>query len=121
MKVKCKYYESLPGKRNESKKMVDVQVEVCSFLKRSRVADVFTGMFLGIIKKNGKIFTKCPVPVGSYYAYNMTLNGIELPAIAKHQLGSKDVKLTFEIDVKGTDKKWYKMGNLTFWGGYKNI
>lgn len=96
-------------------------MEVCSFLKKSRIADTLTAMFLGIIKKNGKLFTKCPVPTGFYYAYNMTLNGIDLPPIMRHYMGSKDAKLTFEMDVKGSNKKWYKMGNLTFTGGYKNI
>lgn len=94
---------------------------MCRFLKKGRIADTLTAMFLGIVKQNGKFITKCPAPIGFYYAYNMTLNGIDLPPIMRHYMGSKDAKLTFQIDIKGLDKNWYKTVNVTFWGGYKNI
>lgn len=118
IQTKSKYYQGPHKKETEFTKILDISVEVCSFLKKGRISDTLTALLIGILKKNGKLFTKCPIPIGFYYAYNMTFNGIDLPPIMRNVLGSKDAILTFEIDVKGTDKKWYKMGNLTFWGGY---
>lgn len=66
------------------------------------------------------MFRKCPVPIGFYYAYNLTLNGIDLPPIMRHYLGSKDTKLVYDAFAKAPDKKIYKICNLNFWAGYKN-
>uniref|UniRef100_A0A336MAH7 CSON014347 protein n=1 Tax=Culicoides sonorensis TaxID=179676 RepID=A0A336MAH7_CULSO len=118
--INSKYFESPEGNRNESKKLLDINIEICAFLKRSRKGEVLTGLFLGILNKHGRIFKKCPVPKGLYYAYNMTLNGIELPGILKYYMGSKNTKLTYEVHTK-FGKKLYKLANLTFWAGYKNV
>lgn len=79
-----------------------------------------TGMFLEMIQKHGHFFRRCPVPKGFFYAYNLTLNEIDLPPIMRYYMGSKNIKLMFQMDTK-EHKKLYKLSNVTFWGGYKNI
>lgn len=111
--------------------------DICRFLKKKNGANLFNGYFLGLIRKYGKI-PRCPMaPVsvsdfisfienlsftyfkGHYYVYNLTTNEFGIPQFSGYLLGQNDMMIKFKYRAKYKQQSVSTL-NLTFNGGYRN-
>lgn len=58
-----KLYKGPVGKKNETVKILDVNVELCKFFQRFSKGDPFTSYYMKILKNYGKVITSCPMKV----------------------------------------------------------
>lgn len=67
------------GNQKDGKKMLDVNLDICKFLKTKNRSNIFMIFLLETFQKFGFIPTKCPVPKDHYYVRNLTYNGMNVP------------------------------------------
>lgn len=58
--VNFKIYHKPIGKQNESTKVVEMNTNLCSYFKKPKRGDIFTGYFKSLVQKYGKI-PSCPI------------------------------------------------------------
>lgn len=56
-----KVFLNSPENRNETTKLMDITVDICSFFKKGRLGNIFFMETLKFFNKFGKIPTSCPV------------------------------------------------------------